>query len=113
MLKFIRPLLKKLAEMLEKLATPTTSVEEERVVIEEILPPKVEKKQEKSLQKKKTELIPYPCLLYTSLTVFGAAVYDNAALEVVSEQRVLRTHSQVFNEIAQSRRLPKCGRLSA
>ena len=60
MLKFLRPLLKKLAEMLEKLATPTTPVEEERVVIEEILPPKVEEKQEKSLPKKKTEVIPYP-----------------------------------------------------
>lgn len=41
MLKFIRPLLKKLAEMLEKIATPTISVEEKRVVIEEILPPSI------------------------------------------------------------------------
>ena len=60
MLKFLRTLLKKLAEMLEKLATPTTHVEEENIVIEEVLPPKVEEKQEKTLPKKKTEIIPYP-----------------------------------------------------
>jgi len=60
MLKFFRPLLKKLAEMLEKLATHTTLLEEENAVIEEALPPEVKKKQEKSVQKKKTEIIPYP-----------------------------------------------------
>jgi plasmid replication initiation protein len=60
MLKFFRPLLKKLAEMLEKLATPTTPLEEENAVIEEVLPPEVKKKQEKPVQKKKTEIIPYP-----------------------------------------------------
>jgi plasmid replication initiation protein len=60
MLKFFRPLLKKLAEMLEKLATPTTLLEEENAVIEEALPPEVKKKQEKSVPKKKTEIIPYP-----------------------------------------------------
>lgn len=60
MLKFFRPLLKKLAEMLEKLATPTTLLEEENAVIEEALPPEVKKKQEKSVLKKKTEIIPYP-----------------------------------------------------
>ncbi len=60
MLKFFRPLLKKLAEMLEKLATPTTLLEEENAVIEEALTPEVKKKQEKSVPKKKTEIIPYP-----------------------------------------------------
>ncbi len=60
MLKFFRPLLKKLAEMLEKLATPTTLLEEENAVIEEALPPEVKKKQEKSVPKKKTEIISYP-----------------------------------------------------
>ncbi len=59
MLKFFRPLLKKLAEMLEKLATPTTPLEEESAVIEEVLAPEGKKKQEKSVPKKKTELIPY------------------------------------------------------
>jgi len=59
MLKIFRPLLKKLAEMLEKLATPTTPLEEENAVIEEVLPPTVKKKQEKQVPKKKTELIPY------------------------------------------------------
>lgn len=59
MLKFFRPLLKKLAEMLEKLATPTTPVEEENAVIEEVLPLEVKKKQDKPVPKKKTELIPY------------------------------------------------------
>ena len=60
MLKFFRPLLKKLAEMLEKIATPTTPLEEENAVIEEVRSPEVNKKQEKSAPKKKTEIIPYP-----------------------------------------------------
>jgi plasmid replication initiation protein len=59
MLKFFRPLLKKLVEMLEKLATPTTPLEEENAVIAEVLPPEGKKKQEKPLPKKKTEIIPY------------------------------------------------------
>lgn len=59
MLKLFRPLLKKLAEMLEKIATLTTPLEEENVVIEEVLPPEVNKKQEKLVQKKKIEVIPY------------------------------------------------------
>ena len=58
MLKFFRPLLKKLAEILEKLATPSTPLkEEENAIIEEVLPPKVNKKQEKSAPKKKTDII--------------------------------------------------------
>jgi plasmid replication initiation protein len=60
MLKFFRPFLKKLGEMLEKIATPTTLLEEESVVIEEVLPPEVKKKQEKTVTKKKTDIIPYP-----------------------------------------------------
>ena len=60
MLKFFRPLLKKLAEMLEKIATPATPLEEENAVIEEVLHPEVKKKQEKQVLKKKTEIITYP-----------------------------------------------------
>jgi len=60
MLKFFRPLLKKLAEMLEKLATPATPLEKENAVIEEVSPPKIEEKKEKQVQKKKIEVIPYP-----------------------------------------------------
>jgi len=59
MLKFLSVLLKKAGEMLEKLSTQTPSVEEENVIIEEVLPPKVEEKQEKPLPKKKTDIIPY------------------------------------------------------
>ena len=45
--------------MLEKLATPSTPLkEEENAIIEEVLPPKVNKKQEKSAPKKKTDIIP-------------------------------------------------------
>lgn len=60
MRKLLSTLLKKIAEMLEKSDPQTIPIEEERVVIEEILPPKVEEKQEKSLPKKKTEVIRYP-----------------------------------------------------
>jgi plasmid replication initiation protein len=60
MRRFLSALLKKLAEMLEKLATPTAPVEEENVVIEEIFPPKIEEKQDNPVSKKKKELIPYP-----------------------------------------------------
>lgn len=59
MLKFFRHLLKKIAEMLEKLATQTEYVEEENTVIEEVLTPKVEEKQDKPVPKKKTEIIRY------------------------------------------------------
>lgn len=60
MVKFLSAFFKKVAEMLEKIATPTTPLEEENAVIEEILPPKVEEKKEKTLPKKKTEIITYP-----------------------------------------------------
>lgn len=60
MRKLLSTLLKKIAEMLEKSVPQTTPIEEERVVIEEILPLKVEEKQEKSLPKKKTEVVTYP-----------------------------------------------------
>src|SRR6185437_4985419 len=59
MLKLLSTLFKKAAEMLEKLSTPTTPVEEEHIVINEALPPEVKKKQEKQVPKKKTDLIPY------------------------------------------------------
>ena len=60
MVKFLSAFFKKVAEMLEKIATPTTPLEEENAVIEEALTPEVKKKQEKSVPKKKTEIIPYP-----------------------------------------------------
>ena len=60
MLKFLSAFFKKVGELLEKLSTPTAPVEEENVVIEEILPPKVEEKQDNPVPKKKKELIPYP-----------------------------------------------------
>jgi hypothetical protein len=53
MLKFFRPLLKKLAEMLENLANPPTLLEEENTVIEEVLPPEGKKKKKNPLQKRK------------------------------------------------------------
>lgn len=59
MLKFLSTLFKKAAEMLENISTQTTLVEEEKVVIEEVFPLKIEKKKEKYVQKKKTEIIPY------------------------------------------------------
>lgn len=60
MRKLLSTLLKKIVEMLEKSAPQTTPVEEESVVIEEVFPPKVAEKQENSLPKKKTKVIPYP-----------------------------------------------------
>ena len=60
MRRFLSTLLKKILEMLEKASPQIERVEEENVVIDEVLPPKVEEKQEKPLQKKKTEIIPYP-----------------------------------------------------
>ena len=60
MRRFLSTLLKKIAGMLEKASPQIERVEEENVVIEEVLPPKVEEKKEKTLPKKKTEIIPYP-----------------------------------------------------
>ena len=60
MRRFLSALLKKIAGMLEKSSPQIERVEEENVVIEEVLPSKVEEKKEKTLPKKKTELIPYP-----------------------------------------------------
>ena len=60
MRRFLSTLLKKILEMLEKASPQIERVEEENVVIEEVLPPKVEEKKEKPLQKKKTEIIPSP-----------------------------------------------------
>ena len=59
MRRFLSTLLKKLASMLEKASPQIERVEEENVVIEEVFSPKVEEKKEKTLPKKKTELIPY------------------------------------------------------
>lgn len=60
MRRFLSTFLKKLAWMLEKSSHQIERVEEEKVAIEKVLPPKVEEKQEKSLLKKKTEVISYP-----------------------------------------------------
>src|SRR3989442_487232 len=60
MRRFLSTLLKNLAGMLEKASPQIERVEEENVVIEEVFPPKVEEKKEKTLPKKKTELTPYP-----------------------------------------------------
>lgn len=60
MLKFLGTFLKKAGELLEKLATPTTPLEEENSVIEEVLAPKIEEKQEKHVSKKKTKIIHHP-----------------------------------------------------
>lgn len=59
MRKLLSFLLRKVAEMLEKSAPQTTSVEEENVVIDEIISPEFKEKQGKIVQKKKTEVIPY------------------------------------------------------
>lgn len=59
MLKFLSAFFKKVGELLENLATQTTPLKDENAVIEEVLPPKIEEKQEKQVQKKKTEIIPY------------------------------------------------------
>jgi plasmid replication initiation protein len=60
MRRFLSTLLKKIAGMLEKASPQIERVEEKNVVIEEVFPPKVEEKKEKTLPKKKTEIIPYP-----------------------------------------------------
>lgn len=60
MRRFLSTLLKKILEMLEKASPQIERVEKGNVVIQEVLPPKIEEKQEKSLSKKKTEVIPYP-----------------------------------------------------
>ena len=59
MRKFFSALFKKISEMLEKSSPQIERVEEENVVIEEVLPPKIKEKQEKPLPKKKTEMISY------------------------------------------------------
>jgi len=60
MRKFLSTFLKKIATVLEKLATQTIPVEEKNVVIDEVLPSKVNKKQGNPVPKKKTEIISYP-----------------------------------------------------
>ncbi len=60
MRKFLSTFLKEIAGMLEKGPPQIERVEEENVVVEDVLPHKVKKKQEKPLQKKKTAVIHYP-----------------------------------------------------
>ena len=59
MKKFLSFLFKKTREILDKI-DPQTALVEENVVIEEVLPPKVEEKQERTTTKNKTEIVPYP-----------------------------------------------------
>lgn len=59
MRRFLSTLLKKILEMLEKVSPQIERVEEENTVIEEVLTPKVEEKQDKPVPKKKTEIIRY------------------------------------------------------
>jgi plasmid replication initiation protein len=59
MLKFFRPLLKKLAEMLEKLATQTESLEGKSVVVAQEHPLKIKEPLEKVTKKGKKAVVPY------------------------------------------------------
>jgi plasmid replication initiation protein len=58
MRKFFSILLKKILGILEKDTPQTECIEEEKVVIDAVLSPKINEKQGKSVQKKKTEVIP-------------------------------------------------------
>lgn len=60
MKKFLSSLFKKIREILDKIDPQTALLEENIIVIDELASTKVEEKQEKSLPKKKTEVIPYP-----------------------------------------------------